>query len=437
MGEFRWSKLRVLIVEKDEMEAAVIRSALRSVKTWMMRHTASATGALEILRGFPADLALIDVALEDTDGLKLARAIRHGIGDAPSDLPILMMSVKADADFRRRAVEAGVERVIALPAQREALLKQIATMMAGRSRRDRAVPVAATKSAPRPAATAAARPRKGTPRTSGPAPRGDGGGAVLLSDTKPKPEPNKGEGIETAKAANTGGNAAIETAGRGKARHGDDGWKAAQEARRKHPRKSKAAGGPDMERILEGHGTWLRTHGRNGERASLVRADLYGADLTSANLSNANLRGVVISDANCAGAHFTSADMRQADLSGSDFKDGNLAIANLRHANLRATRLDDAVLRQADLAGVNLQGASLKGTDLAGANLLETDLRGTDLRETTGLTKAQLSKARGDHTTLLPATVRVKWGDDADTAPATPRGGGDAANRMHAAAPET
>ena len=89
----------------------------------------------------------------------------------------------------------------------------------------------------------------------------------------------------------------------------------------------------------------------------------------------------------------------------------------MRHANLKATRLDNAVLRQADLAGVTFAGASLKGTDLAGANLLEADLRGADLRETTGLTRAQLSKARGDHTTLLPPTVWVSWSGE-EEAPA-------------------
>jgi DNA-binding NarL/FixJ family response regulator len=431
MGVFRWSKLRVLIVEKDEAVAAAIRATLRSVQTWMMRDAGSAAGALEVLGQFPADLALINTELKDTDGLKLARAIRHGIGDAPSDLPIILMSATPDADFPRRAMEAGVEMVTAVPFKRDALLKQIATLMAGRARRDRAVPLAATKSAPATVKDATARPRRAAPPVAGPGPRG-GGGAVLSSDAAPKPGTKKDTDIELTGAAKKKENSGIEAdgPGGGKPRLGDDAWKAARETRKKHPRKEKAATGPDMEKVLEDHATWLKTRGRKGERASLVRADLYGASLDGANLSNANLRGAVISDANGVGAQFASADMRQADLSGADLKEGNLAVANLRHANLRAARLDDAVLRQADLSGGNLQGASLKGTDLAGANLLETDLRGTDLRQATGLTKAQLLKARGDHTTLLPVTVRVQWGDDAETAP----GGGGAAMRTHAAA---
>ena len=58
-----------------------------------------------------------------------------------------------------------------------------------------------------------------------------------------------------------------------------------------------------LNKILDEHKKWLRTNGKEGQKADLRSADLRSADLSSANLRYANLR--------CA-------DLRYADLSSAD-----------------------------------------------------------------------------------------------------------------------
>jgi len=86
--------------------------------------------------------------------------------------------------------------------------------------------------------------------------------------------------------------------------------------------------------------------------------------------------------------------------------------ANLRRAYLWFAVLDGADLRNADLSAAQLQGASLRGAMLYGANLEgaslaeECDLSGVDFRRSRNLSSPQLAEAKGDETTLLPASVQ-------------------------------
>ncbi|ENG6270425.1 pentapeptide repeat-containing protein [Yersinia enterocolitica] len=110
----------------------------------------------------------------------------------------------------------------------------------------------------------------------------------------------------------------------------------------------------DLNKILGEHKIWIESYRKNGSRADLRDADLYGANLCDANLCDANLYGANLRDANLC----------DADLYGANLCDANLCDANLRDANLC-----DADLRGADLCGANLCDADLRGANLCGANL--------------------------------------------------------------------
>jgi Pentapeptide repeats (8 copies) len=85
------------------------------------------------------------------------------------------------------------------------------------------------------------------------------------------------------------------------------------------------------------------------------------------------------------------ADRRGADLAGRD---------------LRGTDLRTASLRGALLIGADLRGARLDRADLLGADLRAADVRGTDLSTCLFLTQPQVSAARGDAATAIPAVLR-------------------------------
>lgn len=80
-------------------------------------------------------------------------------------------------------------------------------------------------------------------------------------------------------------------------------------------------------------------------------------------------------------------------------------------ADLLGARLDEVDLRGADLRGALLIAASVRGADFSGADLLAADLRdadlsGADLSTALFLTQPQVTAARGDDATRLPAGLR-------------------------------
>ncbi len=77
--------------------------------------------------------------------------------------------------------------------------------------------------------------------------------------------------------------------------------------------------------------------------------------------------------------------------------------ADLVGRDLRRTPLRGADLRGALLLGADLRGADLSTTDLLGADLRAADVRGAALAGALFLTQPQLTAARGDAGTTLPA----------------------------------
>ncbi|MDQ0809356.1 uncharacterized protein YjbI with pentapeptide repeats [Streptomyces sp. B3I7] len=95
-------------------------------------------------------------------------------------------------------------------------------------------------------------------------------------------------------------------------------------------------------------------------------------------------------------------ELARAGLRGrrKDRRDADLVGARLKGADLRGVSLRGACLIAADLTGADLRGADLLGTDLRDADLTDADLTGTLF-----LTQPQLTAARGDEGTTLPASL--------------------------------
>ncbi|MFD3525193.1 pentapeptide repeat-containing protein [Streptomyces sp. NPDC058653] len=108
---------------------------------------------------------------------------------------------------------------------------------------------------------------------------------------------------------------------------------------------------------------------------------------------------------------------RRAERRGADLMGARLKGADLRGANLRG----------ACLIAADLRGADLRTADLIGADFRDTDLRGADLTGALFLTQPQLNAARGDASTVLPATLARPSHWSAAAARQGPSGGSDLA----------
>jgi DNA-binding NarL/FixJ family response regulator len=86
-----------------------------------------AASALEIMRGDPADLALVDVRMPDLDGLELLRAMKL---EWP-DVPVIMLSTYENAPYVKRALSDGAAGYLLKDATPEDLGQAINVAISG------------------------------------------------------------------------------------------------------------------------------------------------------------------------------------------------------------------------------------------------------------------------------------------------------------------
>jgi DNA-binding response OmpR family regulator len=119
---------RILAVEDDERIRSAMKMALED-EGYSVDEAASGEAALEAFGRRPADVVLIDLMLPGIDGFEVCRSIRR-----TSDVPIVMVTARADTHDVVAGLEAGADDYLTKPfapkeltARIRALLRRVRT----------------------------------------------------------------------------------------------------------------------------------------------------------------------------------------------------------------------------------------------------------------------------------------------------------------------
>ena len=104
---------RILTVEDDERIRTAVKMALED-EGWIVEETASGEDALEAFGRQAVDVVLIDIMLPGIDGFELCRSLRKS-----SDVPIVMVTARADTHDVVAGLEAGADDYLTKPFARE------------------------------------------------------------------------------------------------------------------------------------------------------------------------------------------------------------------------------------------------------------------------------------------------------------------------------
>ena len=126
---------RILTVEDDERIRTAVKLALED-EGWQVTEAPSGEDALGTFTREPADVVLIDIMLPGIDGFEVCRSIRR-----ISDVPIIMVTARADTHDVVAGHEAGADDYLTKPfapkelsARIRALLRRVRTSDPGMSR---------------------------------------------------------------------------------------------------------------------------------------------------------------------------------------------------------------------------------------------------------------------------------------------------------------
>ena len=114
---------RVLVVEDDAEIADVVRRALRQAGH-EVRSAADGVEALDAANEFIPDLVVLDLGLPRLDGVEVCRRMRE-----TSDVPILILTARADTDDRVVGLDAGADDYLVKPFELRELLARARALM--------------------------------------------------------------------------------------------------------------------------------------------------------------------------------------------------------------------------------------------------------------------------------------------------------------------
>ncbi|MEY4966477.1 MAG: hypothetical protein RL274_2060 [Pseudomonadota bacterium] len=118
---------RILVVDDHAIVRSGIRRLLAELPDLGLREAASGEEALELVRGAPFDLVILDLNLPGLGGLELLRRILKTSPKAQ----VLVFSLHNEAIYANRAMEAGARGFVSKSAAPEEFLAAVQTVLAG------------------------------------------------------------------------------------------------------------------------------------------------------------------------------------------------------------------------------------------------------------------------------------------------------------------
>ncbi len=110
-------KLRVLVADRNRRTALLVKRILVSLGFRDLDITTSGEEALEYLAKQPYDMIITEWEMDPIDGVTMVKAIRTAQADARirRDIPILMLTARADVESVIDARDAGITEFVAKP----------------------------------------------------------------------------------------------------------------------------------------------------------------------------------------------------------------------------------------------------------------------------------------------------------------------------------
>ena len=114
---------RVLVVEDDAEITDVLRRSLRN-EGYEVRTAGDGIEALDQAQAFVPDLVVLDLGLPRLDGTEVCRQLR-----AEGDVPILVLTARAETDDRVDGLDSGADDYLVKPFERRELLARIRALL--------------------------------------------------------------------------------------------------------------------------------------------------------------------------------------------------------------------------------------------------------------------------------------------------------------------
>ena len=114
-----------MLVEDNQHMRSIVAAILKGSGIRNVRESRDGAEALDMLRQFPADIALVDFNMHPIDGVEFTKMLRNATDSSNPYLPIVMITGHSERSRVMEARDAGVNEFVVKPLTARALLSRI------------------------------------------------------------------------------------------------------------------------------------------------------------------------------------------------------------------------------------------------------------------------------------------------------------------------
>jgi putative two-component system response regulator len=124
-------RMKILIVDDEPMNVALLEDMLRLNGYTRVRSLTDSRNALETCTDFDPDLILLDLMMPHIDGFAILEALRSGHG-MTTFLPVLVLMADMSQEIKRRALAAGATDFLLKPFDQTEVFLRIHNLLRSR-----------------------------------------------------------------------------------------------------------------------------------------------------------------------------------------------------------------------------------------------------------------------------------------------------------------
>ncbi|WP_031231309.1 PleD family two-component system response regulator [Asticcacaulis sp. YBE204] len=120
-----YGTLKILLVEDNQHMRSIVTAILKGSGIRDVREAKDGAEAFDVLKQYPADIALVDFNMFPIDGVEFTRMLRKSSDSSNPYLPVVMITGHSERSRVVEARDAGVNEFVVKPLTARALLSRL------------------------------------------------------------------------------------------------------------------------------------------------------------------------------------------------------------------------------------------------------------------------------------------------------------------------
>ena len=129
MSEYRFDRLRVLVVDDNVHMRKLVTTILQAFGVTQIAEAESADRAWQSLRDINPDVIVLDWVMEGMSGVDLVRMIRSNPQAPNPFVPVIMLTGHTSMEHVRQARDAGINEFIAKPVSVKTMMSRLVAVI--------------------------------------------------------------------------------------------------------------------------------------------------------------------------------------------------------------------------------------------------------------------------------------------------------------------